>query len=228
MDLSHLHELQQCKERHDDLRLISLFFQHLAETELPVFSRIAENRGDLLLQAHRLLFDRSERAADRINLVLLPLHDRLKDLLKLCERHTVQEFIEIHRLLVFLHLRRDRRIFVEHTVRPGLQILQLLRHQPEFLIFQEAHHKFRSRIFLLAFLIYFFRQQHPRLDIEKCRCHHQELADHIQVFLIHLPNVLHVLVRDLGDRDIIDIHFVFFDQMKKKIQRTFKLFQFVR
>ena len=185
-----------------------------------MLSGISQNRGDLVLQTHRIFFDGSEGAADRVDLILLPLHHRLEDLLKLRERHSVQELVEIHRLCIFLDLRRDRRILVEHPVRPGLHVLKFLRHQPVFLIFQETHHKFRSRIFLLALLIHFFRQQHPRLDVEKRRRHHKEFADHIQIFLIHLPNVLHILVRDLGDRDIVDIHFVFFNQMEKKIQRT--------
>lgn len=32
-------------------------------------------------------------------------------------------------------------------------------------------------------------------------------------------NVLHVLIRDLHNRNIININFILFDQMKKKIQR---------
>ena len=35
-------------------------------------------------------------------------------------------------------------------------------------------------------------------------------------------NVLHVLIRDLHNRNIININFILFDQMKKKIQRSFK------
>ncbi len=45
---------KKCQERHDDLCLVVLLFQHLPEAEFPVLSGISHNRGDLVLQTHRI------------------------------------------------------------------------------------------------------------------------------------------------------------------------------
>ena len=61
------------------------------------------------------------------------------------------------------------------------------------------------------------------LESEQGGGHQQELRDLVQVLPLHFRHVLHILVGHFCDRDIVDVDIVFFDQMKQKVQRTFKL-----
>ena len=49
-----------------------------------------------------------------------------------------------------------------------------------------------------------------------------------QVFRIHLPDIVQILLRNFRNRDIVNINFIFFNQMEQQVQRTFKRLQFHR
>ena len=93
---------------------------------------------------------------------------------------------------------------------------------------QKLLYQFLTRIFFFAFLVYFFRQEHPAFDIQKSSRHYEKFAHDIQIFSLHIPDVFHILICDLYDRYIVNVYFVFIDQMKQKVQGTFKYFQFNR
>ena len=71
-------------------------------------------------------------------------------------------------------------------------------------------------------------QEHFALDIDQRCCHNKELTHHIHIFRLHLPDISHVLIRNQYNRNIINIYFVFFDQMQEQIQRALKYLQFYR
>ena len=79
--------------------------------------------------------------------------------------------------------------------------------------------KFCTRIFFLAFFIYFARQQHSAFYIKKRGCHHEELTHDIHILRRHLPYIFHILLCDISHRNIIYINFVFIDKMKEQVKR---------
>ena len=66
----------------------------------------------------------------------------------------------------------------------------------------------------------FDRQEHAALDVHQRRGHDEEVARQFKVVLLLCPEDLEVLLRDLLDRDIIDIDLVLADQEKEEVERT--------
>ena len=51
-------------------------------------------------------------------------------------------------------------------------------------------------------------------------CNPSTLARDLKIQLFHHLQVVQILLRDLGNRNVIDIHFVFPDKVQKKVQRS--------
>ena len=66
------------------------------------------------------------------------------------------------------------------------------------------------------------RQQHARLDLGQDRGHHQVLGGELEAHLVHRLDVLDVLARDLGDRDVEDVQVLAADQVQQQVERTFE------
>ena len=227
MNLSNLHQFQDCKKRNHYLQLIRLLFQHGAEAELPVFSGISHHGLDLLLQAHRFSLDGPKPAPDGIHLIFLPLHDSFKNTLELCQCQTVQKTVQVHRRLILCHLFGNRGILIKNLFRIQFPVLQFIRHIFVHLIFQQTGNQFCPGVFLLPFLIDFCRKEHSGFNIQQGSRHDQKLADHIQIFFLHLIHIFQILSCDLHDGDIINAHLIFFNQMEQQIQRPLETFQFI-
>ena len=224
MNPSHLHQLQHRQKRHDYLQAIRFPLQHIAEFKMTVFPRIRKHRLYLLLQADRFPADRAEPASHRVKLIGIPLYDRVKHFLQLCQRQTIQKLVQIQRFFIFRHFPWNRRFLKKKKLCLLLPLFQLLRHIFIHLIFQQPAHQFGARIFLIFFLFFFhLRKKHPRFDVQKRRRHHQKITDHIQILMIHLINIFQILLRNQDDRNIVDTHFIFFNQMKQQVQRSFKI-----
>ncbi len=69
------------------------------------------------------------------------------------------------------------------------------------------------------------RQQRPRLDVDQRGRHDQELTRHIQIHLLHQIDVLEVLVRDEGDRNVVDVHLMLLDEVQQQVERSFEVLQ---
>ena len=69
------------------------------------------------------------------------------------------------------------------------------------------------------------RQQHARLDLREHRGHQQVLARQLQLQVGHQLDVLHVLARDLGDRDVEDVEVLLADQVQQQVERTLERLQ---
>ena len=223
MNLTDLHQLQKRKKRHHDLRLVRLPFEHSPEREFAVQPGITQNRGDLVLQTHRFSRNITEPAPHRVDPVLCPFHHGLENLLKLCQRQAIQ----VHRRLILRHLRRHRRPLKKQAVRADLLLLQFKRHVFVILIFQKTRHQFSPRIFLLAVLIHFSRQEHAGFDVDERRRHHQEFTDNVQILRLHVTYVIEILLRNRHNRNVINIQFILFNQMEQQVQRTLKILQLI-
>ena len=69
--------------------------------------------------------------------------------------------------------------------------------------------------FQLLCLFLIFRQEHHGFDIDKPRRHREKLRGNIHLIFLHAPDLLHVLVKQRGNLDIINIYFVFRNQRKQ-------------
>ena len=177
-----------------------------------------------------LFFDPAEPRADRIPQVLAPLHDVLKDLVEGRQRHLriIQNLVCADRRTVSRDLPWNLLLPKISALRFLLPLAQLLRHILVGLVGDQLADQLVSRIDLLAFLILLRRQQHPRLDIEQLRRHHEEFAHPVQFRLqrLHRRQVRHILLRNQRDRDVVDIDFILIDQVEQKIHRTLIRLQF--
>ena len=68
-------------------------------------------------------------------------------------------------------------------------------------------------------------QEHPGLDIQQLGGHGDKLAGHLQVQLLALVHPGQVLVQNQGDLDVLDLHFIFAQQMENQVQRTCEVLQ---
>ena len=125
-------------------------------------------------------------------------------------------------------LRRKCLFFIKVLCCINMPVLQLEGHIFIHFIFQKLLYQLRTRILFLALFRLIAGQEHFTLDIDQRCCHNKELTHHIHIFRLHLPDISHVLIRNQYNRNIINIYFVFFDQMQEQIQRTLKYLQFYR
>ena len=118
-----------------------------------------------------------------------------------------------HRLLILCHFIRNRRTFIERLPGYRKSVPQFIGHILVHLVFQKLFHQLCSRIFFLALFIDLTGKQHPTLDVQKCCRHQQKFAHDVHVFRLHLTDIIQILFRDFHDRNIVNIDFIFFNQM---------------
>ena len=70
------------------------------------------------------------------------------------------------------------------------------------------------------------RQQFAALDVHERRGHHEEFAGDLQVELPHQVDVFDELGGQLGEVDLVNVHLLLLDQIKKQIERAFKDLEF--
>ena len=85
----------------------------------------------------------------------------------------------------------------------------------------------RQLLFQLLGFLLVLGQQHDRLDIDEPRRHRQEFRGDIHLILLHAVDLLHVLVEEIGDLNIVDIDLVLGDQAQQQVERTLKHGQLV-
>ena len=142
--------------------------------------------------------------------------------MKLCQRDLRKKLGSVNRRPVFQHFFWDRRFLIHRPACLIHAVAKLVRHVFVHLVFQKLLHQFRSRIFLLSFLIHCFRKKHAAFDIQKGRCHDHKFTHNVKIFPFHLMNIRQILIGDLHNRNIVNIYFVFIDQVQQKVQRSFK------
>ena len=155
-------------------------------------------------------FNPAEMAADRIHLVLLPLKTGLENLMKACQRNVRQQFLIIHRRLIFCHLRRYRGSLVKILTGIHLHVPQFIRHILIGLILQQFLYQFGPGILFLSLFIHFLREKHPAFDIQQRSRHQQEFTHYVHILGLHLAYIIKILFRNFCNGYIINIHFVLF------------------
>ena len=91
----------------------------------------------------------------------------------------------------------------------------------EALVFLQPAHEIGARIALFARIrIDGARQQHARLDLGQRRGHDQVFAGELELQPGHERDVLHVLLRDVGDRDVEDVEVLPPDHVQQQVERT--------
>src|SRR5262249_47906940 len=107
-----------------------------------------------------------------------------------------------------------------------LALVQQLRGRLELLVFEQPAHQRLARILFRIFLRRIrTRQEHPRLDVNQRRSHHEELARHVEVQLLHQIDVGEVLLGDEGDRNVVDVDLVLLDEVQQQIERSLEILQ---
>jgi hypothetical protein len=61
--------------------------------------------------------------------------------------------------------------------------------------------------------------EHLGLDVDEGGRHDHEVPRHVQVQLPHQVQVLHVLARDGGDGDVVDVDLVLANEVQQQVQR---------
>ncbi len=108
----------------------------------------------------------------------------------------------------------------------NLLLVQQLGRGLEPLMLEQAAHERLARI-LLGILLrgIVARQQHPRLDVDERRRHHEKFTGDIETQFGHQIQVFEVLLRDEDDRDVVDVHLVLLDEVQQQIERALEVLQ---
>src|SRR6056297_88856 len=120
--------------------------------------------------------------------------------------------------LPFAHLRAR----LERVPFKARQPVDLLRGLLEALVFLEPANQFSARVLALLFLCSRARQEHARLDLGKHGCHHEVLGRKLELQLLHDLDVLHVLLRNPGDRNVEDVDVLPLYEVQQEIERPFE------
>ena len=184
----------------------------------------------LVVNADFFAPDFAEAAADRIPAALFSAQDLAEDFFQAAQVRTFQQFFVVDGRLITADFPGEiLRAKITHTglfTAHGKFFGKIFVH----LVFQKALHQLLTGVALLpaGLFVLFARQQHAALDVQERRRHDEEFTGNIHVLAVHLPDVFQVLVCDLRDRNVVDVDFVFFDQVYEKIQRALKHREFYR
>ena len=221
-DLLVLHELQNDQEGHNDLFLAVLNFQHLPEVRVGMIGQVSSDIEFLVGNADLFPLDFAKAAADGVHSVFLSLKDVRKYIPKALQRPVSDQFLVVDRRhIAFDFLGEVLRAKIAEAGVPSL-LLEFLRHTLVELVLKKPLHQFIPGVLFLSVFVLLPGKEHPALDVEERRGHDQELTGHVHVVMFHPADIFQVLVRDRHDRNVIDIYLILFDQMHKKVHRTFK------
>jgi len=101
------------------------------------------------------------------------------------------------------------------------ELVQQLRGRLELLVLEQPPNQRLPRILhrLIALGGIRPRKQHPGLDVDQRGGHDQELADGVEVELLHQLYIFEILLSNQGDRNIVDVHLVLLNEVNQQIQR---------
>ena len=151
------------------------------------------------------------------------LHDFLKRQIQILHGHAHEEVFQ--RLIFFPAQFRNGfiRRFIQQSGSFFRPYLPFCRYALDLLIFQQTFHQFRAGVwpFFLSFFLR-FRQQQLAFDFQKSCRHHQKFAHTIHVAVFRRIQIGKILICQRSDGDIVNINFIFLDQMIQQIHGPFK------
>ena len=215
MDLTAFGHVKDHQEGHDDLFFAGLLLQKGPEAEIV---RFRDPLTDIAFTADDIIFfpfDLAKSAADGIHAVPLPAQDLLEGLFQAFNGRFSDQLLIIDGRLIGLDFFRQLLLTVEIAGSFHAPVTEFIRLVADHFIFQQAFDQFLAGICLFLFLVrfFFFGKQHPALQLQKGRCHDQELTGNLHLLFPHLLDIFQVLVCDQGNRDVIYINFMFIDQV---------------
>ena len=219
-----LHEFEQDQEGDDDLLLALLRFQKGTKIGLRMCLKIGTDVERLIVYIDFFALDLTETAADRIAAALFSSKNFPENFFQTFKIGVPQKLFVVDGRLVAANFFWQIlcAVIADACLFPAG--FELSREIFVHLVFQETADQLLAGVFLFlaVFLVFFTRQEHAALDVQKRCGHDQKFAGDIHVFMVHLPDIFEVLIGDLNDRNVVDVYFVFFDQVHEQVQRTFK------
>ena len=82
-------------------------------------------------------------------------------------------------------------------------------------------HQLVARVLLLRPRERVGRQQHLRFDVDQRRRHVDEIGRNVYIQLFELVEIIEILLGDLGDGNVVDVHLLLANQIEQKIERAF-------
>jgi hypothetical protein len=110
----------------------------------------------------------------------------------------------------------------------GLEVLEAGGGVLVFAVFDELPDEFPAGVFLVFLLdhgLFFDGEEFAAFDVHEGGGHDEELAGDLEVELPHHLDVFDELGGDLGEVDLINIHFLLLHEVKKEVERTFEDFE---
>lgn len=204
LDQPFLHELENRDERDRDAHAAFFGTEELREIDERGVAQTAQDVGHALAHGEALASDAMAR-------------EHLGTLQHVLEGH--EHFLQrdlrnhLHDFPLDELCRRRQRIALEAG-----EIVEVLGSFLESLVLLQAPHELGARIlFFLPVRRHNPRQQHAGLDLRQHRRHQQILARELELQLGHHVDVLHVLTRDLRDRNIEDIQVLLANEIEQQI-----------
>jgi hypothetical protein len=104
-----------------------------------------------------------------------------------------------------------------------LALVEELRGVFEFFVLDEALDKFFTRVGGLLFGRgeRVGREKHFGFDVDEGGGHVDEFGGDVDVLDFELVEVVEVLGSDSGDLDVVDVHFLLFDEVEQEVEGTF-------
>src|SRR5665213_2236102 len=147
-----------------------------------------------------------------------------------------QEVDEIHIKDSFLVRRGPLRGLAGFSFNPhasvNIALRQLTHAEPlgrlfKLLVLKQAGGQFAAGVLSFTFFSgeLLHRKKHPALDDHKLSGHDQKVPGDVKIQPLHLVERGHIIPRQIGDGNIVNIDLTFPDQEKKQVQRAFKDFQ---
>ena len=65
------------------------------------------------------------------------------------------------------------------------------------------------------------REKHSGFDVDERGGHVDEFGGDVDVLDFELVEVVEILGGDFGDLDVVDVHFLLFDEVEQEVERTF-------
>src|SRR5208337_4637820 len=65
------------------------------------------------------------------------------------------------------------------------------------------------------------REKHSGFDVDERGGHVDEFGGDVDVLDFELVKVVEILAGDFGDLDVVDAHFLLFDEVEQEVERTF-------
>ena len=212
LDQAFLHELENGAE--GDRHTHTAFFdaEHLRELDEGGAAQRAQDVGHALANGQFVL----------VHLVMREHLGALHHILQ-GQQHFLQRDLRKDSHDLALHqLDRSRQVIAFHA-RQQIDVLGCLL---EAFVFLQPANQLGARVFFFAtFRRSRSRQQHARFDLGEHCSHEQIFAGQLELQLGHDLDVLHVLPRDLGDRNVENVEILAADQIQQQIERAFEGFE---